>query len=60
MMTFEQLMGLLRHILTVVGTILVVTGTGVDDSNWQIISGAVIGLAATVWSIFSKKTNVTF
>lgn len=58
-LTLEQLFGLIRHILTIVGTILVITGTQIDDSMWQIVTGSVLGLAATLWSIFSKtSTNV--
>lgn len=57
-MTLEQLFGLIRHILTIVGTFLVISGTAVDDGMWQMVTGAALGLAATIWSIFSKSPTV--
>lgn len=58
-MTLEQVFGLVRHILTIVGVILVMKGAQVDDGNWQMLTGAILGLAATLWSVFSKPTPPT-
>ena len=60
-MTLEQVFGVARHVLTIVGVILIMTGSSVEDSQWQMLSGAVLSLGALVWSIFSKTppTNPT-
>jgi hypothetical protein len=54
--TLEQALGILRHTMTVIGTILVMVGSQVDDGQWQMLSGAILGLGATIWSIFSKPS----
>ena len=51
-MTLEQVFGVARHVLTIVGVILIMTGSSVEDSQWQMLSGAVLSLGALVWSIY--------
>lgn len=53
-MTLEQTLGIIRHVLTIIGAILVMTGSQVDDSQWQMLVGGLLGLGAIVWSVISK------
>ena len=53
-MTKEQIQGLVRHVLTFVGGILVLQGV-VEESLINELIGGVVALAGTLWSIFSKK-----
>lgn len=53
-MTKEQVVGVIRHVLTFVGGILVIKGI-VDDAMVQEVLGGVLGLVGTVWSIVDKK-----
>jgi len=50
----EKTLGLLRHVLTFVGGILVTKGL-IDESMLGELVGAVITLVGGVWSISSKK-----
>lgn len=50
----EQVKGLIRHVLTFVGGIVVAKGW-IDASSVGEIIGAVITLTGTIWSIASKK-----
>jgi hypothetical protein len=54
-MNKEQIMGLIRHVLTFVGGIIVAKGIATDATSSELIGGlmTVIGGA---WSILSKKT----
>jgi len=54
MLTQEQVLGIVRHLLTAVGTILIVKGF-VNDANWELITGTTSGLVSIIWSVFSKK-----
>lgn len=57
-MNKEQILGVLRHVLTFAGGILVFRGV-LDDTLLQELVGGVVTLAGTVWSVISKKnTNV--
>lgn len=58
-MNYAQFLGLIRHLLTIAGTVLVMFGKEVDGSNWQMLTGGVIALASLVWSIFSKTEPTT-
>ena len=49
-----QLEGIVRHVLTFVGGILVIQGV-VEESLLNELIGGVVALAGTLWSIFSKK-----
>ena len=53
-MTKEQVIGIIRHVITFAGGILVVKGL-VDDAMVQEVLGGVLGLVGTVWSIVEKK-----
>lgn len=53
-MTKEQVVGVIRHVFTFVGGILVIKGF-IDDSMVQELLGGVISLVGTVWSIVDKK-----
>ena len=53
-MTKEQIQGIVRHVLTFVGGILVLQGV-VEESLINELIGGVVALSGTIWSIFSKK-----
>lgn len=53
-MNKEQILGVLRHVLTFAGGILVFRGV-LDDALLQELVGGVITLTGTVWSVVSKK-----
>jgi hypothetical protein len=53
-MTKEQIQGIVRHVLTFVGGILVLQGV-IEESLINELIGGVVALAGTLWSIFSKK-----
>jgi hypothetical protein len=53
-MTKEQIQGIVRHVLTFVGGILVLQGI-VEESLINELIGGVVALSGTIWSIFSKK-----
>ena len=53
-MTKEEIQGIVRHVLTFVGGILVLQGV-VEESLINELIGGVVALAGTLWSIFSKK-----
>ena len=53
-MTKEQIQGIVRHVLTFVGGILVLQGV-VEESLINELIGGVVALAGTLWSVFSKK-----
>lgn len=50
----DQLLGILRHILTFAGAVIVYKGYA-DESLVQEASGSLISLAGIIWSILSKK-----
>ena len=50
----EQSLGLIRHVLTFVGGVVVAKGL-VDESLFQEVLGGVMTLVGAVWSIASKK-----
>lgn len=51
----EQILGIIRHVFTFVGGLLVAKGL-VDESNITELSGAILSVIGAVWSIISKKT----
>ena len=53
-MNNEILLGLVRHLLTALGGVLVAKGT-VDQSTVETITGSVVAVAGALWSVFSKK-----
>jgi hypothetical protein len=50
----DEFDGLVRHILTTVGGMTLVTGH-MDPSQWQTIAGAVATLLGVAWSVANKK-----
>lgn len=55
-MNKEQIMGLVRHVLTFVGGIIVAKGLATDAMTSELIGGIMTVVGAT-WSILSKKTT---
>jgi hypothetical protein len=53
-MNKEQIQGIVRHVLTFVGGILVFQGV-IEESILNEVIGAAVSLAGTIWSIFAKK-----
>ena len=53
-MTQEQFLGVVRHVLTAVGGILIAQGL-VQDGMWTELTGAAMALVGGLWSVFSKK-----
>ena len=54
MITQDQILAIVRHLLTMVGGVLMMHAT-VDAATWELISGAVIGIAGIAWSIYDKN-----
>ena len=53
-MNQDQMLSLLRTILQIIGTSIVAHGTmGINGAMWEQISGVVIILAPTVWSMYA-------
>jgi hypothetical protein len=50
----DQIFGIIRHTLTFVGGIFIMKGI-LDETVWAEISGGVITLTGTVWSIIEKN-----
>lgn len=57
-MTKERILGILRHVLTFVGGIVVAKGW-LDDVTYMELAGAVVSLVGALWSVFSKKSTET-
>lgn len=55
-MNKEQVLGLVRHVLTFVGGVYIAKGL-VDEGTTSEIIGAVITLVGSVWSVLSKKAT---
>jgi len=53
-LTREQVLGILRHVLTFGGGILVAKGL-IDETTWAEVSGSAITLIGAIWSILAKK-----
>jgi hypothetical protein len=53
-LTREQVLGIVRHVLTFAGGIVVAKGL-VDESTVNEIIGGVITLTGTIWSVVAKK-----
>lgn len=53
-MVKEQVLGVVRHVLTFAGGILIMKGL-IDESQQAEIIGGVCGLIGTIWSIVAKK-----
>jgi hypothetical protein len=53
-MNNEILLGLVRHILTAIGGVLVAKGS-VDQSTVETVIGGIVAIVGAAWSVFSKK-----
>jgi hypothetical protein len=53
----EQFLGILRHVLTFTGGILVLKGL-LDESLVLELTGGIVSLVGTLWSVISKKKDV--
>ena len=56
-MNKDQILGLVRHVLTFVGGFLITKGV-VDEATSVEAIGAIITLIGSVWSVASKKAVV--
>jgi hypothetical protein len=54
-MNKEQVLGIIRHVLTFVGGVLVIKGLTTETVSQEAI-GAVMTAVGAVWSIISNKT----
>ena len=54
----EQLLGLVRHTLTFVGGLLIMNGI-IEESNYAEISGSILTLIGTIWSVVNKNKKET-
>lgn len=54
-MTKDKVFGIIRHVLTFVGGILVIKGY-TDDVMVEEVIGGITALVGSIWSIVSKKT----
>jgi hypothetical protein len=53
-MNQDQMLSLLRTVLQIVGTIIVSHGTlGINGALWEQISGVVIIIGPTIWSMYA-------
>jgi hypothetical protein len=52
----EQILGIARHALTFIGGILIMKGI-IDEGTLAEITGGVITLAGTIWSIIDKNKS---
>lgn len=53
-MTKEQVLGVIRHVLTFVGGVLVAKGL-IDEATSTEIVGGIITVAGGIWSVLDKK-----
>jgi hypothetical protein len=49
----EKMMGVVRHVLTAAGAVVVYMGL-VDDATWLSVSGSIATLVGFVWSWVAK------
>ena len=55
-MSQEQVMGILRHVLTILGGIIVSKGI-TDEGTMTIIVGGLTAIAGILWSVYSNKKS---
>ena len=53
-MNQDQVLGIVRHVLTALGGVLVAKGV-IDEGMLTTIVGAVVTLAGTGWSIYLRR-----
>ena len=52
--TIEQTLGLVRHILTIIGVALVSANT-IAESQWTVITGSLMAIVPIIWSLWIKR-----
>ncbi len=52
----EQVLGLVRHALTIVGAVLVASNS-LTDATWTVITGSALAIASTIWSLYVKTDS---
>lgn len=57
-MNMDMILGLVRHILTAAGGVLVAKGV-IDEGTLTQVVGAVITLGGVIWSVLAKKKPAT-
>ena len=55
-LTKEQILGIARHSLTFIGGVLIMKGL-IDEALLTEISGGIMTLVGSVWSIISKRVS---
>lgn len=55
-MTKEQILGITRHVLTAIGTVIVFKGI-VDEATVYTVIGAIMTAASGIWSIIDKTPD---
>lgn len=56
MFTQDRILGIVRHLLTTFGGVLVSKGT-IDAGQLEIIAGSLVALAGVVWSVLAKPAK---
>ena len=55
-MSREQILGIIRHVLTTAGGVVVTLGY-LDESTATAVVGALVGLVGGVWSVIDKISD---
>jgi len=50
----DMAIGLLRHVLQLIGGVLIARGT-VDPGGWDLVAGAATSAATAGWYLYSRK-----
>lgn len=53
-MTQEEILGIIRHLLTALGGVLVTKGV-VDSGTVEAVVGGLLAIGGAVWSVYHKK-----
>jgi flagellar motor component MotA len=56
-MNKEQIFGIIRHLLTSVGGVIITNGY-MSDGMLTEITGSIIAIVGVIWSVLSKKKEV--
>lgn len=52
-LTLDQILGIVRHVMTIAGTLLIATGN-IAEGSWEVLTGSALSLVAIAWSVMSK------
>ena len=55
-MSQEQVLGILRHLLTTAGGVIVSKGV-TDEATMTTIIGGIVAVAGIIWSVYSNKKS---